>query len=958
MPETTLRFIGDFSSLQGILLAIVLAVVCWLLYFRESRQRSGSERFTLPTLRALAIFFVVLILAEPTLHHEQSIRQLGKLFVFVDGSQSMELTDESMSAPRKLAAMQSLGLLENNNMMQAAEAFAIQQENAAKIKASLDQVLTNDESREAAKPIVRAYSDAVVELFVRFETLIGRAMVPGTSDEQLKRNQQLRQRVKRLRERLVLPLQQFSDEFQRNRKNIAQSNDTLKRVTRTLDSLRGEADLTMERYANNSKDSSLTKALTAFDDMSRWDRCEQMLLESSHGLISRLRKVQDVELLVLRESEAIPVWWQRRGGKKTAGIQPNSLNMLPNGFHTDLGDSLKLALADNLDGVAVLLISDGVHNHSTSSPVGLARQLGQSDVPIFTIGVGSRNPARDMAILGVDYPTSIFSEDFLRGQIQISDQMPAGASYRVRVEFQDTVVWEAPLESQNVGRRTVDFRFPVKPLLELMAANSPTPNKQVRSCPLEMKVTLLPVREALLDDEAVAKNNSRLLFVQAVTQRRRILLLDGRPRWEMRYVRNLFQRQSNWETTALFDGLIDSDVEGQKSGLGNRSWRNTGEYSFPASKEALFQYDLIVMGDLPRRLLRSEELEWINDFVSLRGGGIVFLDGQRGNLAYFQGTPIQKMLPVEFTQSHQTSLGTSETRLRLTDEGNSVNALRIDGSIEANADSWAKLRSPRWTAPAKAIPGSTVLARMVNDTQLNRDAIVMRRFGAGKALYLGCDELWRWRYDVGDRFHQKFWTQVANWIGMQPFAVSGEFVNIGTDQSVYDPDSAIAFHVTLRDKAGMPVTDPETDLVALIYRDGKLVNEVPLRDDGNEVGVFRGRSGRVQSGKYSVAVKQRNPYGRSREYAARAKLIVKPAENNEATELEINEKLLREMARSSQGKYFTEQEVGRLAPMLEKMDQRKVISSETPLGHSWYWFIPIVGFLTAEWLIRKRVGYV
>ena len=56
--------------------------------------------------------------------------------------------------------------------------------------------------------------------------------------------------------------------------------------------------------------------------------------------------------------------------------------------------------------------------------------------------------------------------------------------------------------------------------------------------------------------------------------------------------------------------------------------REDGE-SFPEDKKSLFAYDLIVFGELSTGLLEEEELGWIGEFATSRGGGILLLDGPR-----------------------------------------------------------------------------------------------------------------------------------------------------------------------------------------------------------------------------------------------------------------------------------------------------------------------------------------
>ena len=111
MEDTSLKFTGDWHVGLALPVALGLAAAAWYLYWRETRTRADRLRWLLPTLRAAAVFLVVFALTGPVLHHEKVIRQLGRLFVFIDGSQSMALTDEEMPPERKVAAMQAVGML-------------------------------------------------------------------------------------------------------------------------------------------------------------------------------------------------------------------------------------------------------------------------------------------------------------------------------------------------------------------------------------------------------------------------------------------------------------------------------------------------------------------------------------------------------------------------------------------------------------------------------------------------------------------------------------------------------------------------------------------------------------------------------------------------------------------------------------------------------------------------------
>jgi hypothetical protein len=41
---------------------------------------------------------------------------------------------------------------------------------------------------------------------------------------------------------------------------------------------------------------------------------------------------------------------------------------------------------------------------------------------------------------------------------------------------------------------------------------------------------------------------------------------------------------------------------------------------------------------------------------------------------------------------------------------------------------------------------------------------------------------------------------------------------------------------------------------------------------------------------------------------------------------------------------------------LEPLSHEKVLESDLPLWQSWWWFLPILGLLSLEWVLRKWAG--
>jgi hypothetical protein len=89
--ETTLRFAGDYPVIGVWVFAFGLAAAMWFLYRREMKFLSGPLAWVPAACRTLAVFILVLALSGPTLRHETTQRQLGRVVIAVDTSASMKL---------------------------------------------------------------------------------------------------------------------------------------------------------------------------------------------------------------------------------------------------------------------------------------------------------------------------------------------------------------------------------------------------------------------------------------------------------------------------------------------------------------------------------------------------------------------------------------------------------------------------------------------------------------------------------------------------------------------------------------------------------------------------------------------------------------------------------------------------------------------------------------------------
>jgi hypothetical protein len=467
------------------------------------------------------------------------------------------------------------------------------------------------------------------------------------------------------------------------------------------------------------------------------------------------------------------------------------------------------------------------------------------------------------------------------------------------------------------------------------AAATAVAGASVTGLPIELKATISPA-----EGEHELSNNEASLRFRAITQKRRILILDGRPRWESRYLRNMFERDEQWEVNAVIAG-----TRAGESGFA----RGDSLEQFPSDQGKLDTYDLIFFGEVQRSLWKGEELRWLREFVEKRGGAIVFIDGSRGYYSGYADTPLASLFPVDLKAA--SGVRTGITRLSLTERATQIAAFALAPEKESNADTWSKLQPPHWLSGATPLPGAeTLLEAEVNGQRV--PAAVSRPFGAGRVYYHGFDDSWRWRYEVADEWHVKFWNQVANYAAEPPFAVRDKFVSLDAGAITYQPGHTADVRVRLRDGEGRPVSIATVD--AVLMKDGQKVATIRLNADESGGGLFRGRTAPLEPGSYEVAVE--TPAIPDSELKARTSFKVEPRETGELTQLSVNEDLLRQMASASGGRFFREENFDRVLDLLAPMSQGKIIESDTVLWQSWWWFLTIVGLFTGEWVLRKRAG--
>ena len=907
----SVRFEGDWPWWAGLLVAFLMAAISSAIYRRELAGTLRRAVWSLPLLRGLAVALIVMLFTGPVLYRRTVSGELGKVFVVLDGSQSMEQTDASMSPGRRALVLARLGLVASQELPMH---FADAARTLAAARAA--GLVLKKESQPAD------FREIAGEILSQTERCAG---ILSSSN---------RAEGERLCRELLIPVRTFvsrpfTAEPERRRAleewpQIAQS------MKLWQEELLGKFEGAIGKKVG-SGEGPWARSFLQWQTMTRGQRLGTFLrAKLPESFLSELARNHEVHVFFHGEKGLSPLWHSGAGAE---------LPVLPafDAPATNLASALDAVSAQiGSDGrAAVVLLSDGQQNGDESPPEA-ARLLGARQIPVYPVGMGSPLRPPDLALIKVDAPESVFFEEQVRGQVILKDDMPAGLPFKVTVREGDAVLWEESVVTTGAAVRKIPFEFGVKKQVAAHVELGKQESLEFACVPLDLQVVLSPVA-----GDVEPGNQKGSLRLRALTQKRRVLIVDGRPRWETRFLRNLLERDPQWEVRTVLAGAKTEELI---------LARGAGPDALPLSAAQLDAFDLVVLGDVPRDLWRAEELAWMRDFVVRRAGGLILIDGPRECLRGYGDSPLGPLVPVEWA-GDAGGVREGIAGFEFNERGGLHSALSLASERGANLRIWSQLPPPHWVSGGQAKPGAeTLLDLRVHNRIL--PGVVYWAVGAGKVLYQGFEDSWRWRYGVADQYHAHYWSQVAQWIAEAPFAVRDKFVSLDAGPLIYSPGDRADLRVRLRDGQGLPVTQASVD--AVLVRDGIGSGSVRLVPDEAGGGLFRGKTPALEPGNYEVRMES----AAIPNFGLKAKTTfkVESAETGELAQLHLNEELLLKVAANSGGRYFREEDAGSLLEVLAPMSRGKVIESKTVLWQSPWWFWSVILLLTGEWVLRKRWG--
>ena len=599
-----------------------------------------------------------------------------------------------------------------------------------------------------------------------------------------------------------------------------------------------------------------------------------------------------------------------------------------------VGQEPRTALADSVADLlrrdenelpaAIVVVTDGRDNASKQGLAEVAREAARLKVPVHVYAVGSSAVGR-LALRDVVVPETFFVDDTVSVPVRFRAAGHRDARAEVVVKLAGREVARKVFDLGDGDDLTETLSF--VPTLADAAAGKQELTTSIR-----------------LATDGDKPSDELTRSVRVVDRKVKVLVVDSVPRWDFKYLQRALLRDRRVEARFWLS-------QGDKEAMAAGPPFLTG---FPANREELFAYDLLVLGDLPASALTTVQLEAIRDFVA-EGGGLIHIAGRQAGPATYVGTPIADVLPVEFS-SHSFPIDsgarTASFRPQMTDLGVRSAVLRLSDDPAENARVWRALPEIYWHYPVTRLkPAADAL--VVHPTARTPDGkpvplLASHYYGKGYVVFCGFDETWRWRYNEADKFFGRYWSQTIYVAGV-PRSLGTKLTQLSLD----NPDPLLGQTGQLYARLfKSDLTAQSADQVegSLERTDGGLdakerTSRVTLRRLPGAAGDYTAAVPFNRTGKFTLTVNNGGNPG-----SVEFRVTLPP--DHELSPGGVMEDELRALAAESGGQFYREEDLDRMPSQVARKTVPVTVRDETVLWNGWSlaW---VVGLLSLEWFLRK-----
>jgi hypothetical protein len=607
--------------------------------------------------------------------------------------------------------------------------------------------------------------------------------------------------------------------------------------------------------------------------------------------------------------------------------------LLPVETATHIGDGLKQLAAETADLPigAIVLLSDGGENTAGMNGSGIGvdalQSLRDRRLPVHTVGFGKVNRAHDVELEDVSVASSAILNARLTATLSFKQDGFAGQKATLTVRDGD----------KRLAAREVT-----------LAPNGVLQTEQLFFSAGTVGAKSLRFEIEPLSGEENPNNNAVTQPLLVTDTKRRILYIEGEPRWEFKFIR---RAEEDDPTVQFVTMLRTSENKVYRQGIRDPSELADG---FPVRPENLFDYAGIIIGSVDADYFNPLQQELLREYVDRRGGGVLFLGG-RSSLSDggWGASSMNDLLPT-FLPPGRNNFHRNSATVELTAAGVDSPITRLLDDPAKNADRWKKLTYlADYEDAGSPKPGASVLAQM-NAGHRRLPLLITQNYGHGRTAIMATGGTWRWQMSeaLGDPSHDLFWQQLLRWL----VADSPGPVTASIPQRVLLDAGHVQLSAVVRDRQFQPTSDAHvTANIVGPAGANTLIDLTPSRDTP---GLYQAEWTAEKPGAYLAEVTAASAGAQPQELGSDVLTFQREDGIAENFHLEQNRKLLEQLSSQTGGRYWEPSDLKNLPRDIAYSEAGISVRTTNELWNMPVVFVLLLGLPIAEWLLRRKWGVV
>ena len=429
------------------------------------------------------------------------------------------------------------------------------------------------------------------------------------------------------------------------------------------------------------------------------------------------------------------------GGQLEAGVEVAALaGLKPDAAATDYARAGLELLRRHEGGrglAGVLLLSDGHPVAAAGDADELALRARGAGAPVHAIALGAAVAPCDLSVQPLRRQVYAFPSQQVRVPVRVTAAGLANAQPQVRL-IDEAGREVASAQARPDGRGVAD--------VTLTLSNAPPGFHLYRA-----EVAALP-------EERTRANNEARVGLASLGGRLNVLLVEGLPHWDTKFLAGWLRQQPHIALTTLHrlapERFLRRDAGADVSGA---------EALFPAHAAELAAYDLVILGRGAEYFLDAERAELLQAFVRERGGGLLMA---RARPFYGSVPALAELEPVEWSEAPGGDL-----RLRPAPAAAEL-GLHAGLLPRAEDELWTRLPAVHAAGGiARLRPFAVALMEGVGAGDARTPLVATRRYGLGRVTMVNIDDLWRWNFfprsAEAEQVYRAFWGELVQWMATQ-----------------------------------------------------------------------------------------------------------------------------------------------------------------------------------------------